>query len=635
MLLSHSLFAQPGDEYLDTKNASKSLQIAQQFINNEEFEKAHHQLRHTLKIKENFAIAYRELGKVCLELKKYKEAYEALERSFELDKKLSRAAFFECAEAYFHNGDIEKAKIYYAKYEALKGANYANREKESGLELTFDKLLDERKRNCEYIESLDKLYTDLQPVNLGESINSDRDEYLPTTTSDGEQIVFTRQMNKDDEDIMISHFINGKWSKSRSFGNEINTENNEGMAKFETHGKSFFFAGCMRNDTEGSCDIYKAELAGGEVTRVIRAEGHLNSEFWDSQPSITCDGRFMFFSSSRNGGKGGADIWMSSLNAKGEWSVPENLGSINTEMDEEAPFISSDGTTIYFTSNGHEGQGEGDIFISRKKNGVWTSPINLDYPINSPAKELGFYVQGDGKTAYFASAKSGGKGGLDIYSVQLPEQFQPNPMVHLEGFVKDKNTNEPIMANITIGREEEKWSVQSDDKGWFFICLPGNKGYSFQINKPGYQYFIEANFLAAQENITPFIQELLLVPNQAQQPELVSKGAAVTEKRIQIFFDFDSYAINQNALSELKKLSELLKKEEDWKVDVVGYADSQGDIEYNKVLSQKRADAIVEYLKNEGITIEKVVRNEGKGSLSSNDKNDTQFRRVDLVLKRF
>ena len=634
MLFGSTVFAQSSD-YSDTKNASKSLQIAQQYINSEHYEKAYHQLRHTVKIKDNFAVAYRELGKVCLEMKKFDESIDALEKSFELDKKLSRAAFFECGEAHFNKGNVEKAKSYYIQYEELKGTNYANKEKESGLELSYDQMLEERNRNCQYIASLDLAYTDIQPLNLGNAINSDLDEYLPTTTSDGEQIVFTRQKSKENEDVMISNFVKGKWSKSRSFGKEINTKKNEGMAKFETHGKAFYFAGCMRNDTEGGCDIYKAQLSAGEVTKVVRVEGNLNSASWDSQPSITCDGHFMFFSSSREGGIGGGDIWMSRLQSNGEWGYPENLGNqINTEGDEEAPFISSDGSTLYFTSSGHQGQGDGDIFISRKINDSWSEPINLDYPINSPAKELGFYVQGDGKTAFFASAKIGGAGGLDIYTIELPEQFRPNPMVHLEGYVKNHVTNEPISTKVTIGREKEKWVTKSDENGWFFICLPGNKGYSFQVDEKGYKYYIEATFLEAQENVTPVKQELFLEPILLPQPEFVSKGLPDTEKRIQIFFDFDSFEINNDALVELQKLSTFLHDEDDWKVEVVGYADSKGNYEYNKVLSQKRAGAIVDYLKNDGIKIEKVVRNEGKGSIKVKNKKDIEFRRVDVVLKK-
>lgn len=632
-ILGVKLFAQNDKGFVATKNASQSLQIAQQYINDNQFEKAYRQLQHTIKVKANFAIAYRELGKVCFELKKYSESVDAYEKSFEFDKKLSRAAFFECGEACFYSGNIEKASSYYEQYEKLKGTNYANREKESGLELTFDKLLDERKNNCAYIAGLGDP-ADLNPAkNLGASINTESDEYLPAITGAGDQLIFTRQKIKSDEDIMSSKLIDGNWSKSKPFGKAINTRFNEGMAKFETHGKAFYFAGCARNDSEGGCDIYKAKLENGEVTHVNKLEGNLNSEYWDSQPSITCDGRFLYFSSSRNGEN--ADIWMSRLKDNGEWSAPENLGSpINTEGDEEAPFISNDGLTLYFTSNGHPGQGEGDIFMSRKVDGKWTTPVNLNFPVNSPAKELGFFVQGDGKTAYFASAKSGGEGGLDIYTFELPEQFRPHPMVHFEGWVKDSHTLEPVSTKVVIMREDEKWVTRSDENGWFFTCLAANKGYSFQIDKPGYQYLIDAKFVEAQDNTTPVTHEFLLEPIHNADPKFTTDAVQPAEKNFQVFFDFDSHAINSDAVAILETLAHFLRKDEHWKVEIIGFADASGKDEYNKSLSQKRADAIVDFLKKAGIDTSKVVHIEGKGAVSAIEKNDSRARRVDVVLKK-
>ncbi len=626
-------FAQTMNTFSETNDAKESLRHAQEFINNGRYKTAKKQLRHTIKIKEDFAVAHLELGRVLSELHEYEAATEAFENSFDLDNKLSRAAFFECGEAWFKLGEVEKADYYYQKYQDGKGTNYANKKKESGLELTYDERLAERLLNCEYISRLDTSWQHARPFLLEKNINTKHDEYLPTITSDGSQLVFTRQKQAGDEDIMTSEWKNDKWSKSRSFGSAINTGQNEGMAKFETHGRAFYFAGCMRSDTEGGCDIYKAVMNKGKVSEVQRVDGQLNSSDWDSQPSITCDGQLMFFSSSRDGGQGGADIWMSRLQADGEWGYPENLGPyINSPGDEEAPFISSDGQTLYFSSNGHPGQGDGDLFLARRQGGVWSLPQNLGYPINSPAKELGFYVQGDGQTAYFASARPGGAGGLDIYRIALPTNLRPDPMVHLEGFVKNGDTGEGVSTTISIGREAEKWQVKSDDDGWFFVCLPGDRGYSFQINQKGYQYLIEAEFLPAQDNAAPVQKELLLMP--VAKPQFTTKPVEIKEKRIQFFFDFDSYQLNQNAVRELDKLTDFLKKETDWKVEVVGYADSKGDVDYNKILSEKRAGVIVDYLKNEGINIENVVRKEGRGSVKSKDADDTQFRRVDVILRR-
>ena len=458
--------------FLETKNARESLRRAQQFINEGKFKNAERQLKHTIKIKDNFAIAHREMGRVSLELGNYEQAIEAFQTSFHLDKKLSRAALFECAEAYFKTNQIDSAFHFYVAYEEMKESAYANKAKESGLELTYDGLLAERRMNCDYLKNLDSTAVSVQPVNLGSRINTEDDEYLPTITADGLQIVFTRQKNEQDEDLMYSKLDGEGWSKSRNFGKVINTEKNEGMAKFETHGRTFYFAGCLRADTEGGCDIYKADIADGEITQVIRAPGDLNSDKWDSQPSITCDGTTMYFSSTRIEGHGGADIWVSRLQKNGEWSIPQNLGvEINTPGDEEAPFISSDGNTLYFTSTGHPGQGDGDLFICRKVNGNWSAPKNMGYPINSPAKEIGIYVQGNGKTAYFSSARSGGNGGLDIYKLDLPDNLKPEEMVHVEGFVHDNESEIGIPAKVKIGREDQFWNIQADENGWFFLML--------------------------------------------------------------------------------------------------------------------------------------------------------------------
>lgn len=638
LLLPALTFCQEKGGFVATTNAKKSLQYAQQFINDNDLDQALKQLRHTIKIKEDFAVAYREMGKVLLEMEKYREAKDAFETSFDLDPKLSRASYFECGECCFQLGELDLANYYYDKYTELKGSSYANADKESGMEITYDYRLEQRLINIAYLAQLDRsTYADLSISNLGEVINSPTDEYLPTITSDGFQLVFTRTDKKEDQNIMISEKVKGTWGDSRPFSDKINTSKNEGMARFAPHGKSFYFAGCMRADTEGGCDIYEASLEQGRIGKIDRMDGLLNSRAWDSQPSITCDGQTMYFSSTRQGGMGGADIWMSTLQSNGEWSAAENIGGmINTPGDEEAPFISSDGKTLYFTSTGHEGQGEGDLFICRKDlNKRWGKPQNMGFPINSPAKELGIYVQGDGITAYFSSARAGGSGGMDIYQMQLPEVFRPDPIVHLEGMVVDEETGEPIATKVRIGRESQKFEVQSDEEGWFFMCLPGNKAYSFMVQEKGYDHYISAVYLEPQDNAVPVKVDITLLPQRAPKPELVSRGPQIKEKRVQFFFGFDSYILNKDSQTDLDQLATFLKRDKEWEVEVVGYADAVGNKEYNKQLSEKRAKTIVSYLNDSGLELEQVIRKEGLGSIQMiNDSEGNKSRRVDVILRR-
>jgi len=628
------------NDYYQTDNARESLQHAQHFINNNDLKRALKQLKHTIRIKEDFAVAYRELGKVNLELENFGESVDAYEASFDLDGKISRAAYFECGEAYFMSNDVHKALYYYDEYEKRQDTKYTNKEKESGLEVTYDMLLPERKENCLYVlKSENTPIEGVELKNLGGRINSEQDEYLPTITSNGNQMVFTQDYKHRDENIMISEKgASGKWLKRRKIGAYINTSHNEGMAKYATHGKTFYYAGCERHDTEGGCDIYEAQMDGDEVVVINRLEG-LNSEYWDSQPSISCDGKTMYFSSTRHGGYGGADIWISQQDKDGDWLPAKNLGPyINTPKDEEAAYIATDGKTLYFTSNGYPGQGDGDLFITRKTETGWTEPQNMGYPINSQCKEMGFYVQGDGKTAYISSARFGGEGGLDIYELTLPNVFRPKPMVHVEGFVTDANTGEPISTKVSVSRLGKKWEVTSDKEGWFFLCFDGNKGYSFQSQHEGYEYFMSAVFLEQNINEEPTRVLIKLIPEKAApppppKPEPTKFVNKVTERRIRFYFAFDSYDVDENTKVQLDNLADMLKREKHWQVEIIGYADKKGDIEYNKKLSQQRANAIVNYLQERGVTIHQVIKQEGVGAVSNSSK-DKENRRVEVVLKR-
>jgi Outer membrane protein and related peptidoglycan-associated (lipo)proteins len=622
------------NDFSSTQNAKKSLQHAQTLVNQGKLKTARKQLEHTIKIKDNFAVAHRELGMVNLEMGFNEDAIRAFEASFDLDEKLSRAAFFECGEAYFRLGQADMARYYYTKFTELKNKSYANKQKESGLEIDYDLLLEERLNNCKYIEKVAASSNSITPAEaLPISINSEVDDFLPTVSNAGDLMIFTRTDRKGNQNIFRSEQVESKWTKARPFGKEINTNKNEGMAKLEAHGKQFYFTGCFRPDTEGGCDIYQAIFQNQKINETQKLTGSLNGTEWDSQPSITCDGQNLYFTSNREGGHGGADLWMSIKNTDGSWSEATNLGpSVNTSGDEEAPYISNDGNTLFFTSTGHPGQGSGDLFISRKNKEVWTAPKNLDYPFNSPGKEIGFFLHADGKTAYFSSARVGGKGGLDIYSVELPEQYRPDPTILLEGQVVDQVSNEPVPSYIKISREEEHRYVQTNETGGFFLCLPGNKGYSFQINEPGYDYFIDARFVAATGHLDPAKALLKLKPKQITA-KLVSKKTTSQkeEKRVQFFFASDSYSLTHDDLLELETLAKTLKKKRTWSAEVIGYADGSGSKDYNKWISEQRAQKIMSYLRAQGVDSDQIVKLEGKGATTSKD-DSAQMRRVDVVL---
>ncbi|MBK8653061.1 MAG: PD40 domain-containing protein [Haliscomenobacter sp.] len=253
--------------------------------------------------------------------------------------------------------------------------------------------------------------------------------------------------------------------------NLLNSAFNEGMSTLVRNGRHMYFTACNRPEVRGPCDIWEADLEKEEIKRVAALEGNPNTDQWESQAAISCDGSTLFFASNRPEGQGGTDIWTSNKLPGGEWSNPVNLGpQINTPLDEEAPFISNDGTALYFSSTGHLGIGDQDIFVSFKdQHGNWTTPMNLGPKINTPHRELGFYLSADGKTGYFASDRPGG-GGMDIYRVELYEELYSQPITYTEFQVRNSRTGEPIATRVAFG--DDRQPLHTDSSGRFFCACP-------------------------------------------------------------------------------------------------------------------------------------------------------------------
>ncbi len=622
-------------DVIGTADATESLRHAQKLINQGELEKAIKQLDHTIKTKNDFAVAWRVKGKLFYDLGYYKEAAELLETSFELDQKISRAAFFECGDSYLKLYDMELANYYFQRFSEMEGETYVNSGKEASMEIDYKSRLAEKFENIKFIESLGDLasYDKVAPVS--KQVNTIHDEYLPAISTAGDQFIFTRKKKYLDENIFSADINDGKFNHVSPMG-RINSPLNEGMAKISPRGDEIFCAICKREDSYGGCDIYNAKIEDGKIETFVNAEGKLNSRRWDSQPSISCDGQYLYFASTREGGFGGADIWVSQIDKNGEWSLPVNMGAhVNTPGDEEAPYIAVDGTTLFFTSNGHPGQGEGDIFYTKNYLGIWTLPKNLGYPINSPAKELGIFIDPDNKTAYVSSARLEGEGGMDIYKATLPYAAQPDKTGFLEVTVRDKYSTLPIPTIVRVSvKGNDPMMIWPDEEGKFFMCVPSSKAVSFQVEEPGFEYYINAHFTSSNPGTTEefFVD---LVPTAKAQ--FASKGGGeVTEKRIQFFFNHDSDDLTEKTVNELKALTSLLSIEKDWNIEIVGYADSQGSVDYNVKLSEKRAGVIANYLKQSGVSSGKIIRHEGKGSINNgnSDIEQKQSRRVDIILRK-
>ena len=421
LFLSASFIYAQQRPYSTTDNqAIKYFALANQSLDDRLYDEAIGNLQKAISEDSKFIEAHMLLADVFRGRWRYKEAIDQYKQVINLDPEFNRGAYYKLGDCEIHTGEYADAKIRLEKY-----LTYDN--------LSEQNLLVAKKLIGDCIFSLDAIQhpVPFKPVSLGPEINTADDEYMPAITADENTLIFTRKINNN-EDFYQSVKVNGKWQTATYLSDQINTpQYNEGAQSLSQDGKVLFFTGCNRPDGLGRCDIYISEKKGDDWGKPFNIGPPVNTSGWESQPSISADGRTLYFSSNRKGGYGGYDIWKSRLTDKG-WSEPENLGpNINTAMDEQSAFIHADDSTLYFCSNGWPGLGGMDLFVSRLgKDGKWQKPTNLGYPINSSGDENGLCLTANGTYAFFASNKLNGSGGFDIYTFELPTQVRPHEVTY-------------------------------------------------------------------------------------------------------------------------------------------------------------------------------------------------------------
>ena len=441
------------------------------------------------------------------------------------------------------------------------------------------------------------------PQNLGPKVNTNFMEYFPSISADGQTLVFTHRKTEGestDEDFWVTEMdtATGEWQKARPLRGFLNTRLNEGAQSISSNERTIFFAACDRPGGKGSCDIYASfDQGDGEWSRPINLGGQINSTLWESQPSISADGRTLYFVRGKNSFDKNIEIYYSTLSEDGRWSKAERIpGKVNTQQQETSPYIHFDNQSLYFSSNGHPGMGDLDFFVSRRQpDGSWGEPQNLGFPINTTGQEFSLIVAPDGKTGYFSSdALDGGMGMLDLYSFELPEETRAVEIAYIRGKVINKNTREPLSARIEFSDLENGKLVHqetSNRRGQYFSVLPGNTDYGLSIQKPGFLFYSKNFSLSTETADKAHVLNVELVPIEVGK----------TVKLENVFFEFDSYQLEEKSYSELNSLKEFLMENPEVKINIEGHTDSEGNTAYNKNLSENRAKSVYNYLVSKGI----------------------------------
>ena len=434
------------------------------------------------------------------------------------------------------------------------------------------------------------------PVNLGDNINSPQSEYYPSFTIDDSILVFTRRGEGVREDFVESTLTPTGYSKAEIIKGDINLEPSKGGINISQDGEWLLFAGNFAGKGFGNFDLYISYDTPTGWSEPINLGANINTEFWESSPSLSPDKNALYFSSNRPGGYGGKDLYVSYRTSNGKWSPAENMGpDVNTAGDELAPFIHADNQTLFFTSDGLPGYGGTDIYIMRRTGErKWSKPENLGYPINTIENEGSLFVASDGVTAYYASDRSDTKGFLDLYKFTLKPDVRPVKTLYVKGYVKDGKTQKGLPCAVELSSDSSQQiisRVQTDETGFYFITLPIGKNYTFTVNRKGYLFYSDIFPLADKPGDSVYIKDIPLQP--------IELNASVIMKNIQ--FAVNSYQLEPVSMIELDKLIQLMNDNPSIQIQIKGHTDNTGTEADNMKLSENRAKAVVDYLISKSI----------------------------------
>lgn len=552
-------------------------------------------------------------GEFCEYIRDYKAAIEHYQSALRINPNHSTTG-----STYFYIGNLQHAVGDYEN--AIRNFDTFIQNRRANPELVGK--AQEIRANCVFAMEARKSPTSFNPINIGPGINTADPEYFPTITVDGKTILFTRRIEdgrvqqkfKEQEDFYVSQLSpQNIWQKAIAMPDNVNTVRNEGAPTIAADGRSLVFVACpdatgkdygKNRNGRGSCDLFYTKKLGNRWTNPVNLPGMVNSFHWESQPSLSSDGKSLYFIRGIRGRNqtNDSDIYVARKKEDGTWGKPERLPDhINSPKKEESVLIHPDGKTLYFASHGHVGMGGSDLFVSRMDaNGNWGKPENLGYPINTEYDENSLMVAPDGEIAFFASDREGGFGDLDIYYFVMPEHLRPVKTLYFEGNVYDIETRKPVPGKFQlVDLKTEKEVIYSEADaitGEFMVSLPVNESYALNVSYPGYAFFSKNFNMENPEGLEAIHMDVPLVPLNSDKPVVLDN----------VFFDLSKATLRKESFLELNRLVKFLEDNPTVNIELAGHTDTRGDDDKNLILSKNRAKSVYDYLVSKGISAERL-----------------------------
>ena len=587
------------------------------------------------------------------------EAVKYLRKAYEKKPGISPEINYLLGRAYHLILEFDKAIQHYSAHRT------SLKPKEAVLQYDFiDKLISECRNGKAIVADRQRVII----KNMGDSINSMYDDYFSIFAHNDSVMYFTsrRPVGKKSkrnpydykffENVYYAEFLDGEWSEAKPVNKKLDSKHNDAAVGISNDGSQLFI---YRGEENGG-DVYVSNIKNGEWKSPEQWNSKFSSEESETSLFFSQSGDTVYFiSANKDLTMGGRDILMAVKNIKGKWQKPANLSSlVNTKYDEEGIYITPDGKTLYFSSRGHNTMGGFDVFKTElQSDGIWSDPVNLGYPINTPDDELFFSMSGNGKNAYVSTIRDGGYGAKDIYKMvflgsekemilsnediliagtqeslkkgffTLPELISVDSFFYLKGRVLNKTNEEPVVAKLEfVDSEESKVmaTVVSSDSGEYQAKFLVPKKYDVEIVAKDYLFYLDAVDMTTASSDEPFIMDFYL--------DKVEVGTKVVLENIN--FETSKATLTAESFPKLDQIITFLKNNESIRVEISGHTDNVGSSKINMELSENRAKSVVLYMVSKGISKSRLEA-KGYGFSQPIAPNDTpegreQNRRVEF-----
>lgn len=499
---------------------------------------------------------------------------------------------------------------------------------------------------CQYYDSLYSNPVPFEPK-VVKGISSRDNEYLGIISPDNEVALYIRRhfvkrkndlTPKEIEEFTRSKRLpDGEFDEGAPMPSPFNVTENVGSASLTVDNKRMYLTICNDNaDGYKNCDIFYSDWHFHGWDEPINVGPGVNGKnSFEGQPTITPDGKTLYFVSIREdeiGDVDNMDLYVSDLQEDGTWSQAKNLGTtINTKGHEKSPFIHEDSHTLYFSSDGHKGIGDFDVYFTRHDSlGQWTTPHNIGFPINTEHADVGFFVAVDGKTAYISSnEREDGVGGWDLFSFPLYKEARPEKVLFIKGKLKDENNRRITDATIEFKNMDTKQVTQVNVDtltGDYVAVMNFSSDMVMTVKKKDAAF--TSRYLSKEDTTLNDIKKLDVEVKQ------VKVGEAYTLYDIK--YETDRFNLDDESETMMGEFAEYLRSNPKMKVAIHGHTDNIGSPESNMKLSNDRAKAVYDILVKDGISASRLSF-KGFGETkpkkpNTSEEGRSQNRRTEFVI---